>query len=148
MYWSDWGATPKIERCGLNGDLQTREVIINTSILWPNALTIDYTIDRIWWADAKMHTIESANFLGRDRRVILRESISHPFAVTLFQNYMYWTDWEHGHGSINRANKFNGKERVVMQESLYDPMDIHVFHKQRQPIGQFITIAIISPKLV
>ena len=148
MYWSDWGATPKIERCGLNGDLQTREVIINTSILWPNALTIDYTIDRIWWADAKMHTIESANFLGSDRRVILRESINHPFAVTLFQNYMYWTDWEHGHGSINRANKFNGKERVVMQESLYDPMDIHVFHKQRQPIGQFITVAMFSPKLV
>ena len=146
MYWSDWGAMPKIERCGLNGDLKTREVIINTSILWPNALTIDYTIDRIWWADDKMHTIESANFLGRDRRVILRESISHPFALTLFRNYMFWTDREHG--SINRANKFNGKEQVVIQENLNDPSGIHFFHKQRQPRGQFITIAIFSPKLV
>ena len=134
MYWSDWGATPKIERCGLNGDLQTREVIINTSILWPRALTIDYTINRIFWADAKMHTIESADFLGRDRRVILRESIGHPFALTLFQNYMYWTDrW---YGSINRANKFNGKERVVMKKDLYGPADIRVFHQQRQPPGE------------
>ena len=136
MFWTDWGSEkPKIERCGMNGDKNTREVLIDTNILWPNALAIDYTIDRIWWADAKMHTIESADFTGRDRRIILRENINHPFALTLFQNYMYWTDWEHGHGSITRANKFTGEERTILQESLWNPMDIHVYHEQRQPRG-------------
>ncbi|CAH3029689.1 unnamed protein product, partial [Porites evermanni] len=46
---------------------------------------------------------------------------------------MFWTDREHG--SINRANKFNGKEQVVIQENLNDPSGIHFFHKQRQPRG-------------
>ena len=135
MFWSDWGKTPKIEKCGMNGDPYTRHVLINTNILWPNALSIDYTIDRIWWADAKLHTIESADLYGRDRRIILSENVNHPFALTLFQNYMYWTDWEHESGSIKKANKFTGEERTVLQENLYSPMDIHVHHRQRQPAG-------------
>ena len=135
MFWSDWGKTPKIEKCGMNGDPYTRHVLINTNILWPNALSIDYTIDRIWWADAKLHTIESADLYGRDRRIILSENVNHPFALTLFQNYMYWTDWEHENGSIKKANKFTGEERTVLQGNLYSPMDIHVHHRQRQPVG-------------
>lgn len=134
MFWSDWGDTPKIEKCGMNGDPSTRHVLISKNLLWPNALAIDYTIDRIWWADAKLHTIESADLDGRKRRIILSENINHPFALTIFQNYMYWTDWEHRRGSINKANKFTGAERSVLQENL-SPMDIHVHHEQRQPSG-------------
>lgn len=143
MFWTDWGETPKIEKCGMNGDPNTRQTLISNNILWPNALSIDYTIDRIWWADAKLHTIESADLEGRGRRIILSENINHPFALTLFQNYMYWTDWEHHRGSINKANKFTGEERSVLQESLYSPMDIHVYHQQRQPAGRscFETVA-------
>ena len=136
MFWTDWGDVPKIEKCGMNGDPSSRQVLISKNILWPNALTIDYTIDRIWWADAKLHTIESTDLDGRDRRIILSENINHPFALTLFQNYMYWTDWEHHRGSINKANKFTGEERSVLQESLTSPMDIHVYHQQRQPAGR------------
>lgn len=135
MFWTDWGDSPRIEKCGMNGDPKTREVLISRNILWPNALTIDYTVDRIWWADAKLHTIESSDLDGRKRQLILFEDVTHPFALTLFQNYMYWTDWEHRGGSINKANKFNGQERSVIQENLYSPMDIHVYHQQRQPAG-------------
>ena len=126
MFWTDWGDSPRIEKCGMNGDPKTREVLISRNILWPNALTIDYTVDRIWWADAKLHTIESSDLDGRKRRLILFEDVTHPFALTLFQNYMYWTDWEHRGGSINKANKFNGQERSVIQENLYSPMDIQI----------------------
>ena len=139
MFWSDWGEKPKIEKCGMNGDENTRHVIISDNIMWPNALTIDYTIDRIWWADAKLRAIESADFDGRDRRIILSETIHHPFAMTIFEDYMYWTDWEHGHGSINKANKFTGEKRYTLKESLYNPMDLHVYHEQRQPRGRSIT---------
>ncbi|XP_068676353.1 very low-density lipoprotein receptor-like isoform X2 [Montipora foliosa] len=135
MFWTDWGEHAKIEKCGMNGDPKTREALITTNIMWPNALTIDYTIDRIWWADAKLHTIESSDLEGRRRQIILREDINHPFALTLFHNFMYWTDWEHHRGSINRANKFNGRDRLLLQESLYSPMGIHVYHRQRQPAG-------------
>ena len=140
MFWTDWGEHAKIEKCGMNGDPKTREALITENIMWPNALTIDYTIDRIWWADAKLHTIESSDLEGRRRQIILRQDINHPFALTLFHNFMYWTDWEHHRGSINRANKFNGRDRFVLQESLYSPMGIHVYHRQRQPAGRIFCL--------
>ncbi|KAK3739393.1 hypothetical protein QZH41_018445 [Actinostola sp. cb2023] len=102
MFWSDWGESPKIERCGMNGDPTTRLAIITTNIQWPNALTVDYRSDKIIWADAKVHTIESANLDGSHRRVILSENIHHPFAITVLHNRMYWTDWEKG--SVYMAN--------------------------------------------
>ena len=135
MFWTDWGESAKIEKCGMNGDSETRRVIVSTNILWPNALSIDYTVDRIWWADAKLHTIESADIKGQHRQIILSEQIKHPFALTVFHNYMYWTDWDTS--AIHKANKFTGEDASLVAENLYAPMDIHVYHRQRQPIGKF-----------
>ncbi|KAK3755594.1 hypothetical protein QZH41_017585, partial [Actinostola sp. cb2023] len=140
MFWSDWGESPKIERCGMNGDPNTRLAVITTNIQWPNALTVDYTIDKIIWADAKVHTIESANLDGSHRRVILSENIHHPFAITVFHSKMYWTDWEKG--SVYVANRFTGKDINVIRDGLQLPMDIHVYHQQKQlkkGLLQFVT---------
>lgn len=53
MYWTDWGETPKIEKAGMDGNPETRSVIISDKILWPNGLTIDYAASKLYWADAK-----------------------------------------------------------------------------------------------
>ena len=57
MYWTDWGEHPKIERAGMDGGHNSRRVIINKDIFWPNGLTLDYQDSKIFWADAKMHFI-------------------------------------------------------------------------------------------
>ena len=51
MYWSDWGAEPKIERAGMDGS--QRQTIIDTRIAWPNGLTLDLELRRIFWIDAR-----------------------------------------------------------------------------------------------
>jgi len=38
VYWTDWGRVAKIERAALDGT--ERSVIVNTSLEWPNGLTI------------------------------------------------------------------------------------------------------------
>ena len=40
-------------------------------------------------------SIHSIRYDGTDLREILRDHqfISHPFAISVFGNYMYWTDW-------------------------------------------------------
>ena len=40
MYWTDWGQSPKIERCGMDGN--NRQVIVSQEhgLEWPNGLTI------------------------------------------------------------------------------------------------------------
>ena len=60
--------------------------------------------------------------------------LPHPFALTLFEDDLYWTDWQTL--SINRADKFGRSGVEVVRSSLGSPMDIHVLHEQRQPIGE------------
>lgn len=67
MYWTDWGASPKIERAGM--DASSRQVIISSNLTWPNGLAIDYGSQRLYWADAGMKTIEFAGLDGSRRKV-------------------------------------------------------------------------------
>lgn len=67
MYWTDWGANPKIERAGM--DASSRMVIISSNLTWPNGLAIDYDTQRLYWADAGMKTIEYGSFDGSGRQV-------------------------------------------------------------------------------
>lgn len=74
MYWTDWGASPKIERAGM--DASGRQVIISSNLTWPNGLAIDYGSQRLYWADAGMKTIEFAGLDGSKRKV--RVALRHP----------------------------------------------------------------------
>lgn len=65
MYWTDWGEIPKIERAGMDGT--NRAVIIDTEIYWPNALTLDYSQQKLYWADAKYNFIHRSNLDGTGR---------------------------------------------------------------------------------
>jgi hypothetical protein len=33
--------------------------------------------------------------------------LKHPFSITLFEDWMYWSDWDRN--AIFKADKFNGK---------------------------------------
>ncbi|XP_055684209.1 low-density lipoprotein receptor-related protein 4 [Lutzomyia longipalpis] len=129
VFWSDWGPNPKIERSFLDGS--GRQTIVTEGVFWPNGLAIDYPADRIYWADAKHHVIESAHFDGGDRKKILSNHLPHPFALTIFEDSMFWTDWHTK--SISTANKVTGKGFRTVHEGLHFPMDLHSFHPARQP---------------
>lgn len=52
MYWTDWGTNAKIERATLGGNFRVE--IVNSSLVWPNGLTLDYDEQRLYWADASL----------------------------------------------------------------------------------------------
>uniref|UniRef100_A0A665TZ97 Low density lipoprotein receptor-related protein 4 n=1 Tax=Echeneis naucrates TaxID=173247 RepID=A0A665TZ97_ECHNA len=130
IYWTDWGNTPRIEYANMDGS--NRRVIADTHLFWPNGLTIDYAGRRMYWVDAKHHVIERADLDGRNRKAVI--SLPHPFAITVFEDSLYWTDWHTK--SINSANKFTGKNQEIIRNKLHFPMDIHTLHPQRQPAGR------------
>ncbi|KAL0151236.1 hypothetical protein M9458_053427, partial [Cirrhinus mrigala] len=129
LYWSDWGDNPHIGRIGMDGT--NRSVIIQDKITWPNGLTLDFINDRIYWADAREDYIEFASLDGSNRHTVLSQDIPHIFAMTLFEEYIYWTDWETK--SINRAHKTLGTNKTMLISTLHRPMDIHIYHPYRQP---------------
>lgn len=93
MFWTDWGAKPRIERAVLDGS--ERRMIVDQQILWPNGITIDFEYHRIYWVDGKMATISSSLYDGSDRRTILEHltNTPTPFGISLIKDKIYWTDW-------------------------------------------------------
>ena len=55
MYWTDWGAAPKIERSYMSGE--KRELLINTSLVYPNGLALDVSGGLLYWVDAKLDKV-------------------------------------------------------------------------------------------
>lgn len=63
-------------------------------------------------------------------RVVIADDLPHPFGLTQYSDYIYWTDWNLH--SIERADKTSGRNRTLIQGHLDFVMDILVFHSSRQ----------------
>ncbi|KAM6320831.1 low-density lipoprotein receptor-related protein 6 isoform 5-T5 [Aegotheles albertisi] len=129
MYWTDWGEVPKIERAGMDGS--SRSIIVNTDIYWPNGLTLDYEEQKLYWADAKLNFIHRSNLDGSNRQAVVKGSLPHPFALTLFGDTLFWTDWNTH--SILACSKYSGEDLREIHSNIFSPMDIHAFSQKRQP---------------
>jgi len=98
MFWTDWGSSPKIERASMAGLHRTVLVdLTNSSQLWPVAVFVDYTEDRVYWFDAYDDVIDSTDLNGRNRRK-LSDSVHPtrnvlPFDFTVYDDTLYWGDW-------------------------------------------------------
>ena len=55
---------------------------------------------------------------GSDRKVVTDKNLPHPFGFSLLGDNLYWTDWQDR--SIQRANKTDGGDRLVMVSHLDD----------------------------
>ena len=51
---------------------------------WPNGLTLDYALRRIYWTDAKSDSIHTARYDGSDHRRVSNLSLSVCISFTLF----------------------------------------------------------------
>lgn len=135
IFWTDWDKrSPRIERATMSGEDRKKLVDIKkVKGGWPNGLTLDYDALNIYWIDANSDSIHVVDYDGNNHRSPLRKirSLGHPFAITLFDNNLYWTDWNTN--LISTANKNDGSEarEVLRQQSRL--LDIKVYHPSRQP---------------
>lgn len=65
--------------------------------------------------------------------MLIREHdlLDHPFAITLFDNHIYWTDWRTN--AVIRANKWNASDLSVIQRTSMQLFDVKIMHPSRQP---------------
>jgi len=111
IYWSDWGNDSKIERADLNGD--KREVLVDEGTFWPNGIALDPQHRRLYWVDARKYSVSYIE-LDSKKTIQIFENAYHPFGITIFEKYVYWTDWFRKVVRLKLTeNKKNQKERVV-----------------------------------
>ncbi|XP_046609747.1 low-density lipoprotein receptor-related protein 2 isoform X1 [Neodiprion virginianus] len=131
LYFTSWHLQAYIGKIGMDGSNFTRILTWQDDIAWPNALTIDYFTDKIFWADAHLDYIAFADLEGHNRRIVLSgSSVPHVFAITVFDDTIFWTDWNLK--QINKAEKFSGKHSTVLRKTTHRPYDIHIYHPLRQ----------------
>ncbi|KRY17271.1 Very low-density lipoprotein receptor [Trichinella patagoniensis] len=130
MFWTDWGVSPKIESAAMDG---TNRFAIDRDVIWPNGLTLDMLEHRLYWVDAKLKQICSSNYFGQDKKVILnsRNRIYHPFSVSVFEETLYWTDWNSE--GVHMANKFTGENNRPLLKGMFGLMTVKIFHPLAQP---------------
>ena len=133
MFWTDWGANPKIERASLTGS--QRLAIVTANLHWPNCIDLDKGNKRIFWVDATyMHDkVESVDYNGNNRKLLYQQQGLHPFGVAFVPPFLFFTDWV-AHQEIHQLDADNG---TVLRR--YDisgqPMGIVAYDSSRQPAG-------------
>lgn len=115
IYWANWNAdAASIQRCYITGyNLQS---VITTDIKMPNAVTIDYESHKLYWADARLDKIERADYDGSHRVILAHSTPKHPFAITVYKNYLYFTDWVLR--AVVRVNKYSGGDVTWLRKDI------------------------------
>lgn len=63
------------------------------------------------------------------------QDIPGVIALTLFEDYIYWTDGKTK--SLSRVHKTSGADRLSLINSWHAITDIQVYHSYRQPDGNY-----------
>lgn len=147
LFWSDWEEEePRIERSTLAGEERSTIFFLKQiGGAWPNGITLDYAKKRVFFLDARSKEIHTVDYNGANHKRILKnfDYLHHPFAITIYENNVYWTDWRLG--SVVKADKFTGKNVSIFYQSSTQPFDIKVMHPSRQPWDYGDGQMIISP---
>ena len=61
-------------------------------------------------------------------------TLQHPFAITLKNDWLYWTDW--ATDSIHAVLKNGSGLPIVVKKSGISPMDLQVYDRERQRRGK------------
>lgn len=127
MYWCDWGEEHKIESAHMNGE--KRRILVKRGLYWPNGLTLGDKNRKLYWVDAWFHTLEYYDLELHTITTLSKDSsiLPHPFGLTLFEDYLYWTDWSLD--VVYQAEKNALPNATVRVSGLSQPMDIHAYDR-------------------
>lgn len=125
-----------IGRCSMGGlDCKT---LVHTNITWPNAITLDYVNQKVYWADARIDLIFVVDYDGNNRYAVAggpgRDPIPHPFAITLYRSFIYVTDWRDQ--ELYKVDLLNDGKVTKIIRNMRQPMDIQMYHPSRQNYSQ------------
>lgn len=125
----------KIGRLDMDGTNQL--ILVNGhNISWPNGLAIDN--ERLYWTDAKFDRIESINFDGSDRKVVI-PSTQHTFGLAVDNTYIYWSDWlsQSIHRVPKKPNGANDTAHTFTLRKEYSGlMEIQIYDKDLQKVNK------------
>lgn len=128
MYWTEFGQNPRIAVATMDGS--SHESLIS-DLLQPNGLTVDWNNDRLYWTNGAVEqalgSIESCRLDGSDRRLFVTTVTMNPFYVAVFQDLLFYSDYDLQNIVAYDKVTRNYRKSVVTDEErihglyMYDP---------------------------
>lgn len=75
IYWTDVGRSA-ISKSHLNGS--DHEHLIQTNLISPAGLALDWVTNKLYWTDSGTHRIEVATIDGKQRALLIWKSLDKP----------------------------------------------------------------------
>lgn len=116
MFWTDWGATPKIETSTLNGT--ERVTLVTSNLQWPNGITLDRQNRLVFWVDAGTDRVESIDYHGNNRTLLYHQAGLHFFGVTFLSPYLFVSEWR-----TTGVFKLNASSGVISGKVFFSGID-------------------------
>ena len=89
----------------------------------------------VYFMDAKTDILEHVSYDGLMRtKVVKKSAVIHPFALTMFEDYIYYSDWSKPAG-IMRISKTKTGGKFVIAQDLNKPMNLKVVHPVLQQVS-------------
>ncbi|KAL7863483.1 hypothetical protein SRHO_G00124670 [Serrasalmus rhombeus] len=129
LFWTDVGGHPAVERSRLDG--LGREVLVSAGLVTPSGLALDFSSQRLYWSDLTTGVIESARMDGSDRRRLTQNQVGRPFAVAVFEDTLWVSNW--GDNQLYRLNKKTGHSPEPLSVESVHPAAIVIIHPLNKP---------------
>lgn len=125
----------------MDGEPNTRMVLIDSEIVWPNALTIDYEKAKLWWADAKLGKIEVCALDGTNRQLVTERNVGSPYSIAVTARYVFWTNWDNNR--IERIEQESWNKNQIQSRSFRSfPFTITVVDGKKHEAGVYCLLFI------
>ena len=148
LFWSDWGIAA-IERSTLAGG--DRKVLVNSNLVWPNGITIDYANKRLYWIDAYHDTISSVDYDGGQRQKTFEDtslgvSQFHGFDLEIISNNLYWTDWNQNsiYGLTQTSGTIIRTIPIQTSRTSQGVTGVVAVHSSRQPTSIYNNLTFVG----
>ncbi|KAK2856787.1 hypothetical protein Q5P01_005522 [Channa striata] len=118
VYWTDLSART-ISRASIAPGAEP-EILINTNLVSPEGLAVDFKRRMMFWVDSNPDVIESSNLDGSGRKTLFDSDLVNPRAIIVVSSTgtLYWTDWNRDAPKIESSSVDGHSRRVVVSDGI------------------------------
>lgn len=109
--------------------------IVSEAAYKASGVTVDFISKRVFWCDSLLDYIETVNYDGEHRVMILRgQQVPSPSRLALFENRVFWTDaTKQGIMSVDKFEGSSSIQSIFKAKDIREPKAIITVHALSQP---------------